>query len=217
MKRSLIPYLMAFLLPVCSCTTPIKSYREALPYSPYDVIIVPGIPYHDQDWASNVMKSRVIWACFLYSRGIGRNLIFSGNANYSPYVEGKIMALHAIALGVPRDHVFSETKAEHSTENLVYSFWMAQKMGFKKIALATDPFQSNTLKTYAWDLGLRVTFIPVIYDSTGTYAVDPSFHVDPSSAFVKDFIPLSKRNNPLKRVLGTMGLEISTFEPEITQ
>ena len=164
MKRSLAPYLMVISLLSFGCASPLGSYRNALAHAPYDVVIVPGIPYQDNDWATNVMKSRVIWACLLYSRGIARNIIFSGDANYSPYVEGKIMALHAIALGVPRDHVFSETKAAHSTENLVYSCWMAQKMGFEKIALAMNPFQSNTLKTYAWDFGLKVTFIPVIYD-----------------------------------------------------
>jgi uncharacterized SAM-binding protein YcdF (DUF218 family) len=213
MKRNLIVCLTALSLLVCSCASPPQSYYKAVAHSPYDVIIVPGIPYQGQDWASNVMKSRVLWAFFLYSRGIARNVIFSGNANYSPYVEGKIMAIHAIALGLPEAHVFCETKAEHSTENLVYSYWMAQKMGFEKIAVATDPFQSNTLKTYAWDLGLRVTFIPVINDSVSSFPVDPLFHVDPSPAFVKDFISLPERDNPLKRVLGTMGLEISTFEP----
>jgi uncharacterized SAM-binding protein YcdF (DUF218 family) len=198
--------LIVILLFALSCASPLRSYQKALPGAPYDVIIVPGIPYQDNDWNSNVMRSRVVWSCFLYSRGIARHIIYSGSAVYSPYVEGKIMALHALALGIPEDAVFSETKAEHSTENLVYSYRMAKQMGFEKIAVATDPFQSASLKTYAWDCHLHVTFIPVIADSLAAFPVDPDLHVDPTPAVVRDFIPLPKRENFIRRALGTMGL-----------
>jgi hypothetical protein len=85
---------------------------------------------------------------------------------------------------------------------------MARMMGFKKIAVATDPFQSATLKTFAWDRGILVDFIPIIYDSLKTMKVDSLLHIDSSSAFVGDFIPLPKRENILKRILGTLGLEM---------
>jgi uncharacterized SAM-binding protein YcdF (DUF218 family) len=214
MKRNRIIYLIAILLLVHSCTSPLKSYHNALKKGPYDVIIVPGIPYEQQNWASNVMRDRVVWSCFLYSRGIARHIIYSGDAVYSPYVEGKIMALHALALGIPRSVVFSETKAEHSTENLIYSYRMAKKMGFEKIAVATDPFQSNTLKSFAWDYYIPVTFVPILYDSLSTILVDSAFHIDPSSAFVNDFIPLPKRVNIVKRIVGTLGLEVRDDESE---
>jgi uncharacterized SAM-binding protein YcdF (DUF218 family) len=160
------------------------------------------------------MKDRVVWSCYLYKKGIARNIIYSGNAVYTPYVEGKIMALHAIALGIPATAVFSETKAEHSTENLVYSYRMAKKLGFEKIAVATDPFQSATLKTFAWDYDLRVTFIPIVSDSLITFHVDSALHIDPSPAFVKDFIPLPQRENAVKRAFGTLGLGINENEHE---
>jgi hypothetical protein len=44
--------------------------------------------------------------------------------------------------------------------------------------------------------------------------VDPSLHIDPSAAFIKDFIPLPQRENILKRVMGTLGLEMRKAEPE---
>lgn len=212
MKRIVMHYLIACSLLVFSCTSPLKSYNKAIKKAPYDVIIVPGIPYQDQNWASNIMKDRVLWSFYLYSKGITRNVIYSGNSVYSPYVEGKIMAMHAIARGIPLEHVFSETKAEHSTENLVYSYRMAKKMGFEKIAVATDPFQSTTLKTYAWDRSMPVVFIPIVYDSLNTLNVNSSLYIDPSAAFVGDFIPLPQRENILKRVLGTLGLEMRKAE-----
>jgi len=199
-------FLLSFL--VLSCASPVKVYYRAVKKQPYDVVIVPGIPYQDENWESNVMKTRVLWSFYLYSKGITRNVIYSGSAVYSPYVEGKIMALHAIALGIPREHVFSETNAEHSTENLVYSYILAKKMGFTKIALATDPFQSATLRSYAWDIGMKVDFIPIIYDTLDIMKVDTLLHIDPSSAFIRDFVALPQRENIVKRILGTMGLEM---------
>ena len=87
-------------------------------------------------------------------------------------------------------------------------------MGFEKIAVATDPFQSNTLKTYAWDYGIPVAFIPIVYDSLRSFAIDSTFHIDPSAAYVSDFIPLPQRENIIKRFMGTLGFEIRKAEPE---
>jgi uncharacterized SAM-binding protein YcdF (DUF218 family) len=124
------------------------------------------------------------------------------------------MALHAIAMGIPSTSVISETKAEHSTENLIYSYRLAKKMGFEKIAVATDPFQSNSLKAYAWDYGIPVAFIPILSDSLYSFHVDSAFHIDASGAYINDFIPLPQRENSIKRIMGTLGLKIQDPESE---
>jgi uncharacterized SAM-binding protein YcdF (DUF218 family) len=212
MNRIRVYSLIACSVLAFACASPPASYRNAIEKAPFDAIIVPGIPYLNESWESNIMKDRVAWSFYLYSKGITRNVIYSGNAVYSPYVEGKIMALYGIALGIPPEHVFSEEQAEHSTENLVYSYRLAKKMGFVKVAVATDPTQSAALRTFAWDLGIPVDFIPVVYDSLNRMMVDPSPRIDPSGAFVHDFVPISKRENFLKRGLGTMGLDMK--EPD---
>lgn len=94
------------------------------------------------------MKGRVYWAKYLYDKGITRNILFSGSSVYSPYYEGKIMALYAAALGIPKEHIFTETRAEHSTENAYYGYKRALQLGFTHIALASDPFQSKLLKGF---------------------------------------------------------------------
>jgi hypothetical protein len=81
-------------------------------------------------------------------------------------------------------------------------------MGFVKIAVATDPFQSNTLETYAWDYGLPVDFIPIVYDSLRCFKIDSSFQIDPSAAYESDFVPLPQRENSIKRLMGTLGFDI---------
>ncbi len=148
--------LGALLISGCSSG---KLYRKAEAAKPYDVIIVPGVPFNGKDWDFK-MKGRVIWADYLIKKGIARHVIFSGGAVYTPYVEAKVMALYARALGTPDSCIYTEEKAEHSTENVYYSFLMAKKLGFSKIALATDPYQSNMLKGFIKAHQLPVARIP---------------------------------------------------------
>src|ERR1041385_2336074 len=122
-----------------------KSYKEAKEEVPFDVVIVPGVPYEDTSM-NLIYKARVLWAKHLYDSGYTRNIIFSGSAVYTPYIESRTMKLYAMALGIPEEHLFTEEKAEHSSENIYYSWKLARKLGFKKIALATDPYQSGMLR-----------------------------------------------------------------------
>ena len=98
----------------------------------YDVIIVPGVPFENNNW-SDAMKNRVYWSKYLYDHGIAKNIIYTGSAVYSPYYEAEIMALYGEALGIQKHNIFTETKAEHSTENVYYSYKKAKKIGFKKV------------------------------------------------------------------------------------
>jgi hypothetical protein len=50
------------------------------------------------------------------------------------------------AIGIPRENIFTETKAEHSTENI--TTLIKQELNFKSIALATDPFQTKMLRKF---------------------------------------------------------------------
>ncbi len=100
------------------------------------------IQFENGKW-DRVMMGRIYWAKFLYEKGIAKNIIFSGSAVYSPYYEAEIMRLYAIELGIPKENIFAETKAEHSTENAYYSYKYGKKLGFNKMALASDPFQSK--------------------------------------------------------------------------
>lgn len=180
-----------------------KSYREAKKEKPFDVIVVPGVGY-EGDRTSGVMKMRLHWAKLLYDSGFTKNIIFSGSAVYSPYVESIVMKVMADSLGIPPEHTFSETKAEHSTENAYYSWRMAKEMGYKKIALATDPFQSGLLKSFIrkWCPGMKA--IPINFD---TIDMDEKTlpKIDPSSAYVKDFVSIMDRESFWTRLKGTMG------------
>lgn len=214
LKKSLrvIIYIHLFLfvaLAFIQCSIiqdPRQTYSEAKNEEPYDVIIVPGVPYQYGS-LSNIMKMRVFWAKHLYDNGYTKNIIFSGSSVYSPYVEGVVMKIMADSLGIPSDHTFAETKAEHSTENLYYSWKMAKELGFKNIALATDPFQNNMLKSFCEKYCDDVKTIPVVFGMMDFKSISLP-KIDSRTAYVKDFISITKRENFWQRMKGTRGKRV---------
>lgn len=180
----------------------IQSYEQAKTMRPYDVIIVPGIPY-DKENTTAIMKMRLLWAKHLYDSGFTNNVIFSGSAVYTPFIEGRAMKVLADSMGFPIDHTFYETKAEHSTENVYYSWKMAHEMGFEKIALATDPIQSAMLKSFMKKYCPGVTSIPIYIDKIDMKATLPV--IDTTSCYVADFVSIKQRETFWQRFRGTRG------------
>ena len=138
--------------------------------------------------------------------------MFSGSAVYSPYIESEIMALYAEAIGIPKAHIYTETKAENSTENIYYSYKKAKKLGFNKIALASDPFQTKMLRRFSrTKVSEDVKLIPIVFDTLK--AMEPNMiepEIDIRSSFVKNFISLPERESFWKRLQGTMGTKVDT-------
>ncbi|MEO6490422.1 MAG: YdcF family protein [Ferruginibacter sp.] len=169
------------------------------------MIIVPGVPLENGKW-DRTMKARVYWSKYLFDRGIAKNIMYSGSAVYTPYYEGIIMSLYAEAIGIPKEHIFTETRAEHSTENIYYGYYKSKQLGFKKIALATDPFQAKQLNSFAkLRLGNSVGVIPIVFDTLR--AMEPMM-TDPvinyQLAFEPNFISIVKRESRWKRIKGTL-------------
>ena len=199
----------------CTIANPLKYYERAYADRPYDAVIVPGVELENGSWSGR-MKYRMLWAVHLYERGVTNNIICSGSAVRSPYVEGEVMRLYAIAMGVPAEHVFAETKAEHSTENLYYGWKLARSLGFQRIALASDPFQTKTLKSFNRKmhrkLGATVALIPAVEDTVKTLdQTDPV--IDPAPAFVEGFVPLNERVTRWHGLRGTLGKNIDWDAP----
>lgn len=208
-------FLPLLILSSClfySCTYSSKATHrlfEKAAIQVYDVVVVPGVPLEDGKW-SKIMKGRVLWATYLYNKGIAKNVMFSGTAVSSPYIEGVVMGLYAVELGVPKEHVFAEIKAEHSTENIYYGYQLARQLGFDKIALASDPFQTKALKKFTRKkVSPDVALIPMVMDTIKVMdllTADP--FIDITKAFDKDFISLKKKYSFFKRLKGTMGYNI---------
>lgn len=215
MKKPFTTIVVSFasLLPLLlGCFSSKKSQREAYEkaqqVAPFDAVIVPGVPFKDGHW-DTVMKARVLWSWVLYKNGVVKNIIYSGGAVYSPYLEAKIMGLYAQQLGIPQENIFYDTLAQHSTENVYYSYLLAKKIGFKTIALATDPFQSLMLRGYTKRRFMTAIFhLPFSTDSISAYNYfDPV--IDPQSAFVNPWEPITQKKGFWARFRGTLGRDIN--------
>ena len=207
MKKFLLRFLafhvvLIAIISIASCGSTRKAFVKAQPKMPFDAIIVPGVPF-DTAW-SQTMKLRVLWSYHLYNRGLTKNIIFTGSAVYSPYIESRIMAEYAKKLGVPEENIFTEEQAEHSTENVFYSYYMGKDLGFENIAVATDPFQSKMVKSFAKKKKLNVAFVPAIFDTLQAYYPETNVTIDPTWAEVENFVALPDRENFWKHFAGTM-------------
>lgn len=169
-----------------------KAYEKNVAAGPYDVVIVPGLPF-DTLKVNPLFKARMLWAKHLYETGVTKNIIFSGSAVHSPYVEGQIMKMIADSLGIPTQHTFVEAEAQHSTENVEYGYALAQKLGFCKIAVATDPFQNLFLKNFAGRHNVPLPFLSFSIDSMPEYTKQSIPRVNHEDAYVMNFIPLKDR------------------------
>jgi hypothetical protein len=204
--------LISLVLNSCAFSPKVcKRYLEKSMTEKYDMIVIPGVPFINGQW-SPAMKERVYWSKYLYDKGIAKNVMYSGAAVYSPYYESEIMALYAAEIGIPKENIFTETLAEHSTENIYYGYKNARKLGFDRIALASDPFQTKMLRRYTRKIvDPQVALIPVVMDTLKALEsgmTDPE--IDYKKAFVSDFTPLPERENWLERFKGTRGHDIDT-------
>ncbi len=213
---------IGILLSLTSCvywqSTCKRLLHKAEKSEPYDAIIIPGVPFDslEGNW-SPIMKIRIYWSFFLYKKGIAKNIIYSGSAVYTPYVESKIMGLYARKLGIPQEHIFIESKAEHSTENIYYSYYLGKRAGFKRMAIASDPFQSRLLKSFAKKKKLDLGILPMVFDSVETFDLNEPIIIDPSTAYQANFKSIEKRESFWKRLNGTLGKNLKPDSTDFTK
>ena len=198
---------LVLLLTHCSATKYAeKCYVKAKKEKPFDVIIVPGVPY-DKSATTSVMTMRLYWAKQLYDSGFTKNIIFSGSSVYTHFVEGIAMKIMADSLGIPSGNTFSETRAEHSTENVYYSWKLAKEKGFQKIALATDPYQAAMLRRFIKKYTPDIKSIPIVFELLDI--ADRSLpKIDTTAAYADNFVSIVERESFWQRFRGTMGKKV---------
>lgn len=215
--RRIILFMLpaAVVLGALSCSYSAKATRQLLQKAkssgPFDVIIVPGVPFENGKW-NRTMKGRIYWSKYLFDKGIAKNVMYSGSAVYTAYYEAEIMAMYAKAIGIPAKNIYTETKAEHSTENAYYGYKKAQQLGFEHIALASDPFQTKLLRRYVRKkVNSEMSFIPMVIDTMKV--IEPAM-IDPDikyqEAFKPNFISIKERESFWKRLKGTLRGNIDT-------
>lgn len=184
-----------------------NSFSRSAAMAPFDAVIVPGLPY-DSAHDNVLMKVRMLWAKELFDKGITKNIIFSGAAVHSPWIEGEVMKIIADSLGIPSAHTFAENTAEHGNENVYYSYEMAKRLGFTKVALATDLYQNSFLASFIEKRLPQVAMLPVTSDSFPVYGQRHLPQIDARAAFVKKFVPLKLRESRWQRLKASFSDEV---------
>ncbi len=175
---------------------------------PYDAIIVPGYPFRPNGKMNPMYKVRLYWAYHLYKEGKTKNIIVSGSAVHTPYVEAKVYALYLIELGIDPDDIIIEDRAEHSLENVFYSMEIAKAHNFEKVAVVSDKAQTFMIKYLAkkFDHDISADFIPakwrfVIRKYWNKFDLD----IDHEKAYQPGFVHISMKKTETQRKLGTSG------------
>lgn len=205
-KWSYILIILVFTLSGCAFFRPSapKLYYKTISRNPeYEIVIVPGAPIKSV-YSDKVVQMRVIWAVHLYKRGITKKIMMSGSAVSTPYKESVIMKLYAISLGVPEEDVYTEENSQHTTENVWYGYHASMALGYKKIALATDSFQTRMIYGYVKRKMLELGFLPVLYDTLKTLPDTlPAINIDQYK--IDNFTPLHESQNRFQLFRGTIG------------
>lgn len=175
---------------------------------PYDAIIVPGYPFRPNGKMNPIYKVRLFWAYHMYKNGKTKNIIVSGSAVHTPYVEGKVYALYLMELGINPDDIIIEDRAEHSLENVFYSMEIAKAHGFDKVAVVSDKAHSFMIKYLAkkFDHEISADFIParwryVILNYWNKF----DLKIDEQKAYQPGFVHISMKKTDTQRGLGTSG------------
>lgn len=137
----------------------------------------------------------MLWSKSLFDKGLAKNIIYSGSAVHTPYVEGEIMKAIALQMGLPVSNVYAEVNAQHTTENVDYGLQLAHSLGFQKIAVASDPFQTIFLKQHIAKHQLPVALLPFDLDSFTAFKKYSFPHIDYRQFLIQHFVPLKERNN----------------------
>ncbi len=130
------------------CSASCRDARDLfLPYSPepaqveamlarpraarYDAALVLGCPAQPDGSPSLCERCRVKSAVRLYHRGVVRQLVFSGGAAHSPYVEAEVMGDLAVKRGVPPADVLREGRALTTWQNVRFAKALLEDRGAK--------------------------------------------------------------------------------------
>jgi hypothetical protein len=151
------------LLALCllGCASKWRVSTDAYRARPFDVALVPGCPTNADGTPSRCQWRRVMWAAALYHRGSVRRVMPSGAAVHNPFGEARTMAAALRAVGVPPEAIVLETQALHTDQNAGYAIQIARRLGFARVAVATEDLQALAIHNMGERWGVRLVPIPL--------------------------------------------------------
>jgi uncharacterized SAM-binding protein YcdF (DUF218 family) len=87
----------------------------------FDSIIVLGTPANRDGTPSPEQRERTLEGVREFKTGVAPTLIFTGGPAHNSFIEAHVMAVLAVAQGVPSSAIFEEGHAKDTIQNIFYS------------------------------------------------------------------------------------------------
>ena len=105
----------------------------------FDALIVLGTPARLDGTPSPEQRERTLEGVREFKAGIAPRLIFTGAAAHNQFVEAHVMALLALAQGVPPDAIIEESQAKDTIQNIFYSQRIMAAHGWTSAEVVSSP------------------------------------------------------------------------------
>lgn len=125
-----------------------------------DCIIVLGAAVHG-DQPSPVFEERIKHAIGLFQRSEASTIIFTGGyGDGVSYAESEVGASYAIAEGVSKAAILTETQSRTTHQNLAEAKKLMDSAGLKSAIIVSDPLHLKRASVMAGELGISAVTSP---------------------------------------------------------
>jgi len=105
----------------------------------FDTIIVLGTPANHDGTPSPEQRERTLEGVREFKAGVAPALILTGGPAHNQFVEAHVMAVLAIAQGVPPSAVIEEGQAQNTVQNIFYSQRIMVQHGWSSAEVVSSP------------------------------------------------------------------------------
>jgi uncharacterized SAM-binding protein YcdF (DUF218 family) len=105
----------------------------------FDTIIVLGTPSNPDGTPSPEQRERTLEGIREFKAGVAPNIIFTGGPAHNSFVEAHVMALLAIAQGIPSSAIVEEDQARDTIQNIFYSDRIMQAHHWTSTEIVSSP------------------------------------------------------------------------------
>jgi uncharacterized SAM-binding protein YcdF (DUF218 family) len=146
----------------------------------FDAIIVLGNPADDDGNPSPEQLARVTDGVREYERGVAPRLILTGGATHHQFVEARVMARSALALGIPESAIFVEPEARNTMQNACYAERILLAHGWRSAEVVSSAYHLPRV-------GMIFSGLPLEWRTHAAPPLEPESTVSlVASAFAED-------------------------------
>src|SRR5271154_2752966 len=140
LRKLLLIFLAVFIISVITATISYRTIPTSNAILPqFDAIVVLGTPANTDGSASPEQRERTLEGVREYKAGVAPHLILTGGPAHNQFVEAHVMAVLAIAQGVPPDAVIEEDNAQNTVQNIFYSEHIMAQHNWSSAEVVSSP------------------------------------------------------------------------------